>query len=98
MREESRLIQFRVRFGHCPTYGLSVFCRLAQSEMYIRCVRCRATPVTLSLVKALQSVTASQNKQLAKLHTFELSRRGALACYLQRAAAKVTLCEYFDDV
>ncbi len=61
-------------------------------------MRCRATPVILSLVKALQSVTASQDKQLANLHTLELSSRGALVRYLQRTAVKVTLCEYFDNV
>ena len=98
MREKFSFKQLRARFGRCPICGLSVFLRFAESEIGTRCLRCRATPVTLSLVRALQDALAQQSKQLTNLHVLELSSRGALVRYLQRSAAKTTLCEYFDDV
>ncbi len=89
---------FSARTGSCPNCGPTVFLRWRQSEMAVRCLRCRATPVTLSLVVALHVTLARLGIGLRHCHVLELSSRGALVRFLQRRAAKATLCEYFDDV
>jgi SAM-dependent methyltransferase len=62
--------------------------------MGVRCLRCRATPVTLSLIEVLRSLVPD----LSGRAVFELSSRGALVRYLRGRGAELTLSEYFDAV
>ena len=62
--------------------------------MAVRCVRCRASAVTLSLVSVLKDLVPS----LSSMDVYELSARGPLFAYLMTRARRVTCSEYFTDV
>jgi SAM-dependent methyltransferase len=84
----------RVRRFRCPACGPSLLLRLAAEETAIRCLRCRASAVALSLLAALV------RRQLAgaHVHAFETSSRGALHAFLQRRCQHLTCSEYHEDV
>lgn len=84
----------RLRPWRCPLCGPSVLLRWADHEHAIRCLRCRAGAVHLSLGGALRGLRPS----LAGLRVLELSSRGPWVRFLRRRAAHLTLTEYFDDV
>lgn len=87
------LSSLALRVGPCPICGPSLFVRLADNEIAVRCLRCRSTPITLSLVSVLRSlVPILQNKKI-----FELSSRGALVRFLRKEKAVLTLSEFFPD-
>lgn len=97
VREILRRIQLAAisaRFGRCPFCGPSVILRLFDDETGIRCVRCRASAVHLSLGWAMEPWKA----KLAHWRVYELSSRGALVNWLRRWSLELTLSEYFDDV
>jgi hypothetical protein len=60
-----------LRVGRCPACGPSVFVRYANDETGVRCLRCRATPITLSLISVL--LRHIPLIQLSTLHAYELS-------------------------
>jgi SAM-dependent methyltransferase len=62
--------------------------------MLVRCLRCRATPVTLSLIAALKQELGDLGKQDA----YELSGRGPLVRYLQPRVKSLALSEFFEDL
>jgi len=76
----------------CPFCGPTVFVRLNVSEAGLRCVRCSASTVHLSLGLALRSEVPG----LSRLAVCELSARGPLAGYLRRTAHRFSGSEYFD--
>jgi SAM-dependent methyltransferase len=86
--------QIRAAFARCPICGPSVFIKLAKDEMAVRCLRCRASPVSLSLVIALRKLCPN----LGSLSVYELSSRGAVVKYLRRCAGELCVSEFFDDV
>ena len=51
----ARIRDLRLRPFRCPGCGPSLLLRLGWDEMQVRCLRCRGTPVHLSLVAALAS-------------------------------------------
>jgi SAM-dependent methyltransferase len=71
-----------------------VFVKFLDNEVGIRCLRCRATPITLSLIEVLRGRLPG----LADLDVYEMSSRGPLVKYLGGKAKSVTTSEYFDDV
>ncbi|HTQ99541.1 MAG TPA: class I SAM-dependent methyltransferase [Candidatus Acidoferrum sp.] len=89
-----RLIDWRycrMAFGWCPVCAQRrLFVRLANSDIGIRCGRCRASAVSLSLVDVLRR----QLPALAGLDVYELSTRGPVHAWLQRQGARVTGSEY----
>lgn len=90
-----QLDQLRFRRHPCPLCRRTrLFVRLASDETSVRCLHCRATPVTLSLV----SVLLESQPDLAQKAVYELSSRGALFAFLQRNAGSVTGSEYFADL
>jgi SAM-dependent methyltransferase len=94
MKIPFELINFSLSVERCPICGPSLFIKLAANEISIRCFRCRSTPITLSLISAIQTI-------LPKLYcnaAYEMSSRGPLVKYLKRHALSLTTSEYFTDV
>lgn len=86
--------QFALRAASCPFCGPSLFVRLFHGEGGIRCLRCAASTVHLSLGVALHQCIGD----LSGLRVCELSARGPLAGWLQRSAGQFSGSEYFADV
>lgn len=77
--------------GHCPLCrAWRPFLRLRHDEIGVRCLGCRASPITLSMVDVLRGFP------LQRLHVYELSARGPLCAFLGRTAARLTTSEYLD--
>jgi SAM-dependent methyltransferase len=89
-----RIRDLRLRPFRCPGCGPSLLLRLGDGEMQVRCLRCRGTPVHLSLVAAL----ASRLGHLSGLDACELSTTGALLRYLRRHCRSVATSEYLEGV
>lgn len=84
----------RLRPFRCPGCGPSLLLRLGVDEMLTRCVRCRGTPVHLSLIAALRAHV----DDLPSHSAYELSTTGAVLDYLRRHCRDVTTSEYLQDV
>jgi SAM-dependent methyltransferase len=84
----------RARAFACPFCGPTLLLRLWDHEHAIRCVRCRASAVHLSLGMALRAL----RPELRGLRVLELSSRGALVRFLRRSGAQLQCSEYMDDV
>ncbi len=81
--------------GHCPLCCRHrLFVRLRKDEIAARCVGCRASPITLSIIAALRHWVP----RLQHCHVYELSARGRLFDYLELYAAKLTGSEFFDGI
>jgi SAM-dependent methyltransferase len=78
----------------CPVCGPSLLLRLAPNVIAVRCLRCTASAITLSLVSVLGAV----RPRLDGLSVYELSARGPLVEFLRRRAANLTTSEYLDGV
>jgi hypothetical protein len=64
----------------CPGCGPSLRLALGDDEMLVRCLRCRGTPVHLSLVAAI----ATHVPALGQRRAYELSTTGAALAWLRR--------------
>jgi SAM-dependent methyltransferase len=84
----------RLRPWRCPLCGPSLLVRLADHEHAIRCLRCRAGAVHLSLGQAVRQVRPSLRGQ----RVLELSSRGPWVRFLQRSGALLTRSEFFDGL
>ena len=85
---------FAVSVYYCPLCNRKrVFVRLDANEISVRCISCRATSITLSIVAVLRSI--SPNLKLKNV--YELSSRGPLVHYLNRNSKSLTCSEYFKD-
>ncbi|MFC7301659.1 class I SAM-dependent methyltransferase [Cognatiluteimonas weifangensis] len=84
----------RARPFRCPGCGPSLLLRLGGDEMRVRCLRCRGTPVHLSLLAAL----AAHVGRLAALDACELSTTGALLRHLRRRCRSVATSEYLEGI
>jgi SAM-dependent methyltransferase len=89
-----RLSECAVAAGRCPYCGPTLFVRLNLQSGGLRCARCSAGIVQLSLGWALREQVGS----VAALDVCELSARGALAAYLHRNARTAAISEYFPDI
>lgn len=78
----------------CPGCGPSLLAVLGDDEMLVRCLRCRGTPVHLSLVAAV----AAHVPGLAARRAYELSTTGAALAWLRRRCGSVATSEYLDGV
>jgi SAM-dependent methyltransferase len=86
--------QLRARPFRCALCGPSLLIRLAEHEHAVRCIRCRAGSVHLSLVAALLALMPT----LRGARVLELSSRGALVRFLRNRGASLTCSEYLDGV
>ena len=83
-----------VKVVHCPICGPTFLIKLNDNEIAIRCLRCGASIITMSLVKILKDLVPD-------IHTkccYELSSRGPLFTFLKNNARSLTYSEYFEDV
>lgn len=70
------------------------FARLGTEDVFVRCLSCRASIVTLSLISVLRQCVEA----LPERSAYELSGRGALVSWLGDACASLTCSELMDDV
>ena len=80
--------------ARCPFCGPTLLVRWADHELAVRCLRCRASAVHLSLGAALRD----ERPDLRGLRVLELSSRGPLVRFLRRSGARCMFTEFFDDV
>ncbi|MGH8745427.1 MAG: hypothetical protein ACREUK_02930, partial [Burkholderiales bacterium] len=78
----------------CPLCGPGLLVRLSHDRIGVRCLRCGASSITLSLAAVLHSIPSDFRRR----RVYELSSRGALFEFLRRKIADFTFSEYFDDV
>lgn len=84
-----------VRIGYCPVCGCRrPIVKLNDDEIAVRCLYCRASTVTMSMVDVLRRAVPD----LRSKSVYELSARGPLFQYLARNAGSLTCSEYFDNV
>jgi hypothetical protein len=62
------------RLFRCPLCGPSVIIQLNAPAIGVRCLRCAASAITMSLVSVLEKEVGA----LGDLHVYELSSRGPL--------------------
>ncbi len=85
---------FRFSFGKCPVCkGMRPFVRLNSTEIGIRCLFCKSSTVTLSLVSVLSTL-----KNLEEQYVYELSSRGPLVTYLAANCEHLTCSEFLTNV
>ncbi len=80
--------------ARCPLCGPTLLVRLNHSEQGVRCVRCGASAVHLSLGAVLRATCPD----LRRRDAYELSARGPLVAWLRREVRSLTLSEYLPDV
>ncbi len=83
----------RCRIERCPLCGPSLMLRISDSELGVRCFRCGASAVHMSLASAV----VSEGVRLPEASVYELSARGPWVQYLKRNALTLTLSEYVSQ-
>lgn len=86
--------QFAFGVARCPFCGPSMFVRLNLDEAGLRCVRCAASTVHLSVGLALAKVLPD----LAAVDACELSADGPFVEHLRRRARSAAFSEYQPEV
>lgn len=87
--------KLRVRVIYCPVcMTRRPVIRLDENETSVRCLICRSSAITMSLVSVLRNIVMD----LETMVVYELSSRGALFHYLSRHAGQLFSSEYFPDV
>lgn len=77
----------------CPFCGPSLLVRLNRADHGVRCARCAAGAIHLSLGAALRAHVCD----LAGRDAYELSARGPLVDFLRRSARSLVVSEYLSD-
>ena len=89
-----RITQVAFRYRRCPLHERSVFVKLDNSMLGVRCCVCGAAPIATSIAIVLQDkVPDFKNQQ-----HYELSSRGAFFEFLKKNVKNLTFSEYLDDV
>jgi SAM-dependent methyltransferase len=86
--------EIAVSVRRCPFCGPTIIVRLRNDEIGIRCVRCGASAVHLSVGWALKQMSVD----LRSVDVCELSARGPVVNYLSAHARSLATSEYFSDV
>ncbi len=89
-----RVRELGLRPFPCALCGTSVLLRLSKDAIGVRCLRCGASAITLSMTSVLKSVRPGFRSD----RVYELSSRGPLFEFLRREVPDLTCSEYFDDV
>lgn len=80
--------------GRCPTCGPTLMVKFGDDAISVRCMRCRASAIHMSILQVLQRLYP----ELSRLAVYEMSSRGPLFEYLRTRAGHFTYSEFFDDV
>ena len=87
-----RFLKFKL--SKCPLHGNSLFVRLNDTMLGVRCVVCGAAPIATSIAKVLTShVPDYRQKKI-----YELSSRGAFFEFINKNVENAVFSEYMDDV
>ena len=86
--------QFGLGKATCPACGLTLLVKLANESISVRCVRCSASAIHMSVMQVLGRIYSD----LSAATVYEISSRGPLFDYLKVRAGKLVCSEYFDDV
>lgn len=89
---DCRYLKFKI--SKCPLHGKSLFVRLNDSMLGVRCVLCGAAPIATSIANVL----VKNDPEFRHKNILELSARGAFAEFLRRNSESVVFSEYMDDV
>jgi SAM-dependent methyltransferase len=84
----------RAKVADCPLCGPTLLVRLARQEIAVRCLRCGASAVTMSIVSVIKAFVPDLDDK----EVYEMSSRGPLLGFLKARCRQVTCSEYFDDV
>lgn len=86
--------EFAIGAARCPFCGPSLFVRLNHTESGLRCVRCAASSVHLSIGLAV----AQTLPDLSERDVCELSAAGPYVAHLRRRARSAAFSEYHPEV
>lgn len=86
--------ELKIYRAKCPLCGFGFRVQLSATEMAIRCVRCRASAVHMSLAFNI----ARLNLNLPSMSVFEMSSRGPFVNFLKKSAGGLELSEYWPDM
>ena len=89
-----KVAEFRVYRGECSLCGFGFRVRLSATELGIRCPRCRASAVHMSIAFNL----ARLNLDLASMSVYEMSSRGPFVNFLKKKSGALVLSEYWPDL
>lgn len=92
--EMVRPAECAISLQECPLCGTSILVRFAKHPTAVRCIRCGASAITMSIVAAM----AAEKISMQGATVYELSARGPLVDYLRKTVANLTVSEYFDGV
>jgi SAM-dependent methyltransferase len=84
----------RFKLSRCPLHGKSLFVRLNDSMLGVRCVFCGASPIATAIVNVL----ARYEPDFRSKAIYEMSARGPFYKYLNRIADNLACSEYYDNV
>lgn len=87
-----RYLKFKI--SRCPLHGNSLFVRLNDSLLGVRCVVCGAAPIATSVA----SVLVHRKPDFADKRVYELSSRGAFFEFLSKNVKDLVCSEYMGDV
>lgn len=87
--------EFSVKRGHCPRCSTQTFfVKLNATDIAVRCLSCRSSLVTLSLINVMNTVTGD----LSSRCVYELSARGTLVEFLKEVCGNLTCSEFLDEI
>lgn len=88
------LKELSLKRGYCPRCSTNrLFIKLDSTEIAVRCLYCRSSSVTLSLIDVMQDVI----RDMSSKSVYELSARGSFVNYLQESPGSLTCSEFFED-
>lgn len=84
-----------LRFSYCPVCAARrPMIRIDENDISVRCLVCRASAITMSLVAVLGCMIPNIENKVV----YELSSRGALFRYLNRHAGELCFSEFYESV
>jgi SAM-dependent methyltransferase len=87
--------ELRTTIAYCPICDTRrLFIRLRDDEIASRCIICRASAISLSIVSILRKVA----RDIHSKDIYELSSRGPVFQFLKSHAKTLTSSEFFSDV
>lgn len=84
----------KFKLSRCPLHGKSLFVRLNNSMLGIRCVLCGAAPIATAIAKVLERY----DPQFRTKAIYEMSARGPFFEFLKKNVGKLVYSEYLDNV
>jgi SAM-dependent methyltransferase len=88
------LSNLAVKVTPCPMCGPSLLVKLRNHATGVRCARCGASAIHMSIAQTLHGLVAD----LCSKDVYEMSSRGAFFEHLQGRCKSLTFSEFYDDV